>query len=53
LQDRLAGAAVAVSQVVAHSRDLGPGDGRLSAEQVRGQGLYGFADFQQPDPNGG
>jgi hypothetical protein len=38
--------------VITHARDMGPGDGRLGPEHLGRQGLHGFADFQQPDPDG-
>jgi hypothetical protein len=38
--------------VVAHARNLRPGDGGLGTEHPGGQGLHGFADFQQPNPYG-
>jgi hypothetical protein len=52
LQDRVVGVEVAVSQVVAHACDLAPRNAGLGAEHPGGQSLYGFADFQQPDPDG-
>jgi len=52
LQDRVGGVEVAVREVVAHAGDLPPRDGRLGGEQVIGECLDGFADFQQPDPGG-
>lgn len=48
-QDRVVGIEIAVRKVIAHARDLAPGDAGLGAEQLGGQRLYGFADFQQPD----
>ena len=32
-------------QVIAHARDLAPGDAGLGAEHLGEKGLYGFADF--------
>jgi hypothetical protein len=42
---------VTVRQVVTHARNLAPRDAELGIEQFGGHGLYGFADFQQPDPD--
>jgi hypothetical protein len=49
LQDQVVGVEVAMRQVIAHACDLAPGDAGLGAEHLGGQGLHGFADFQQPD----
>ena len=38
--------------MVAHAGDLPPRDGRLGGEQVIGECLDGFADFQEPDLGG-
>jgi len=51
-QNRMVCVEVTVSQVIAHARDLGPWDGGLGTEQLGGQRLHGFTDFQQPDPDG-
>ena len=47
-KDGVIGVEIAVRQVVAHACDLAPGDAGLGAERLGGQGLYRFADFQQP-----
>jgi hypothetical protein len=46
LQDGVCGVEVAVGEVVSHPGDLLPGDGWLGVEQVTGQCLDRFADFQ-------
>jgi hypothetical protein len=52
LQDREVCVEVPVGQMSAHTRDLGPGDAGLGVEQVSGQCLDGFRDFQQADADG-
>jgi hypothetical protein len=52
LQDRVVGIEVTASQVIPQARDLGPWDGGLGTKSLGGQGLHGFTDFQQPDPDG-
>jgi hypothetical protein len=38
--------------MIAQARDLSPWDGGLGTEPLGGQGLHGFTDLQQPDPDG-
>jgi hypothetical protein len=52
LDHRVVYVEVAVSQLIAHTRDLGPRDGGLGIEHLSGQGLHRFTDFQQSDMDG-
>jgi hypothetical protein len=49
LQNRVRGVEVSVGQVVPHTGNLPPRNGRLSVEQLSGQSLDCLAYLQQPD----
>ena len=51
LQDRVVSVEVTVSQVIAHARDLGPGDGGWKLSLSAGR-AFTATDFQQSDPDG-
>lgn len=50
---RMAGVEVAVREVISHARDLPPRNPRVGGGDVGwGEGFDGFADLEQPDPDG-